>query len=236
MWSGPRSLSTAMMRAFASRSDTTVVDEPLYAAFLAETGLPHPVARAVLAANDPDWRSVAKVLTGPIPNGKSIFYQKHMTHHLLPSIDREWIFQLTNVFLIREPRRVLASYVKARTVPTLEELGLPQQMELFQEGFRRTGVVPPVIDARDVLIDPKGTLTVLCTALGIDFDEAMLSWEPGPHPEDGVWAAHWYGSVWTSTGFEPYRHVDVELPDELSSLLTACEAIYDQLFSHRLTA
>lgn len=236
MWSGPRNLSTALMRSFGSRDDTVVIDEPLYAPFLAETGLAHPVASTIVAINDTDWRTVARSLTGTIPRDKAIFYQKHMTHHLLPSMGRDWIFELTNAFLIREPRRVLASYVNVRTVPTLEDLGFPQQLELFEEARRRSGGLPPVVDAADILADPEGTLTALCNALGIEFDRSMLSWEAGPHPEDGVWAAHWYGSVWKSTGFGPYREVNVEVPGELLPLLADCETIYDQLHQHRLTA
>ena len=236
MWSGPRSLSTALMRSFGSRADTIVVDEPLYAPFLAETGLPHPVARTVLAVNDPDWQTVAQTLTGPIPDGNAIFYQKHMTHHVLPSMDREWIFGLTNAFLIRDPKRVLASYTRARTVPTLEDLGFPQQLELFEETRRRTGAVPAVIDAKDVLMDPEGTIRALCNALGINFEPAMLTWDAGPHPEDGVWAAHWYGSVWKSTGFGPYVESDGELTGELLPVLEQSVAIYDQLHPYRVTA
>lgn len=236
MWSGPRNLSTALMRSFGSRQDTAVVDEPLYAPFLAETGKPHPIARTILATHDRDWRSVARTLTGPIPDGKAIFYQKHMTHHLLPSMDREWIFELTNAFLIREPRRVLASYVNVRTVPSILDLGYPQLLELFEEARARTGTEPPVIDATDVLRDPRGTLTTLCEALGIRFDEAMLSWEAGPHPEDGVWAAHWYGAVWTSTGFAPYREKEVDIPSELRGVLAESQAIYDRLVPYRLSA
>lgn len=224
------------MRSFGNRPDTAVIDEPLYAPFLAETREAHPVARTVVAAHETDWRQVAEELTGPIPGGKTIFYQKHMAHHLLPSMDREWIFRLTNAFLIREPRRVLASYVNVRTIPSLFDLGFPQQLELFEETRRRTGTIPPVIDARDVLTDPRGTLGALCDALDISFDEAMLSWEAGPHPEDGVWAAHWYGSVWKSTGFGPFVESDSEVTDELLPLLRECETIYQQIHPHRLGA
>lgn len=235
MWSGPRNLSTALMRSFGSRADTVVVDEPLYAAFLAETGAAHPLASTVIAAHETDWRRVAQTLTGPLPEGAAIFYQKHMAHHLLPSMDREWIGRLTNAFLIREPRRVLASYVDVHTLPTLFDLGYPQQLELFEAARDRTGAIPPVIDAGDVLRDPAGTLSALCGALGIEFDQAMLSWEPGPHPEDGVWAAHWYGSVWQSTGFGPAGDTEVEIPASLEAVATECETIYQQLHAYRLT-
>lgn len=235
MWSGPRNLSTALMRSFGSRDDTVVIDEPLYAPYLALTGEPHPVARTVLATYQTDWRTVAADLTGPIPDDKAIFYQKHMTHHLLPSMDRKWIFELTNAFLIREPRRVLASYVNARTMPTRSELGFSQLLELFEASTERQGTTPPVIDAKDVLDDPPAVLGALCDALGIPFDDAMLSWQAGPHPEDGVWAAHWYGSVWKSTGFAPPQEDHTVIPDELVGLLAECQVIYDQIHPYRLT-
>lgn len=234
MWSGPRNLSTALMRSFSSRSDTVVVDEPLYAAFLAETGEPHPVASTITATMETDWRNVARALTGPIPNGKSIHYQKHMTHHLLPTMGRQWIAALTNAFLIREPRRVLASYVDVRTIPTVTDLGFPQLLELFETTRERTGTVPPVIDARDLLDDPAGMLEALCSAVGIDFQPAMLTWDAGPHPEDGVWAAHWYGSVWKSSGFVPHEDRTIEIPARLASVLDECESIYEQIHPHRL--
>jgi hypothetical protein len=228
MWSGPRNLSTAMMRSFGNRPDFTVVDEPLYAHYLAETGLDHPGRDEVIASQPTDWREVCAALCdGPVPT--PLEYQKHMTHHLLPGIDRAALNALRHAFLIRDPERVLTSYAKVREEPTLEDLGLPQQVELFE---RYGG---PVVDAADVLRDPAATLRALCSALGIEFDEAMLSWPAGPRDTDGVWAPHWYAGVEASTGFAPYSPGSGDpLPDHLQPLLERCRPYYDALAPYRL--
>jgi len=228
MWSGPRNLSTAMMRSFGNRTDCTAVDEPLYAAYLAETGLDHPGRDEVIASQPTDWRLVCSELTdGPVPT--PLQYQKHMTHHLLPGIDRSALAGLQHAFLVRDPERVLTSYAKVREEPTLEDLGLPQQAELFE---RYGG---PVVDAADVLRDPAATLRLLCEALGIEFDEAMLAWPAGPRDTDGVWAPHWYAGVEASTGFAPYSPGSGDpLPDHLRPLLERCRPYYDALAAYRL--
>ena len=195
MWSGPRTISTAMMRSFGNRPDTAVVDEPLYAAYLRATGLDHPGREEILASQDDDWRRVTAALVGPVPGGHAVYYQKHMTHHLLPQTGRDWLGGVTNAFLVRDPAGVVASYAKVRGEPTLEDLGYPQQVEIFRACADLTGTAPPVVDADDLLADPRAVLLALCARLGIDFDERMLSWPPGPRPTDGVWARHWYASV-----------------------------------------
>jgi hypothetical protein len=157
-----------------------------------------------------------------------------MTHHLLPQMDRGWLGTLTNGFLIRQPREVLASYIKIVETPTLEDTGFPQQAEIFQWVSQHTGKIPPVLDAADVLKDPRRMLGLLCEAVGVEFQEAMLSWPPGPRATDGVWARHWYGEVKKSTGFRPYQHKQIELPDRLRALCDACEPYYDLLHRHRL--
>ncbi|MCP5373071.1 MAG: HAD family hydrolase [Hyphomicrobiales bacterium] len=234
MWSGPRNISTAMMRAWENRADTAVVDEPLYAHYLAETGLEHPMRDRVLAAMDTDWRAVAATLTGPVPGGAAVFYQKHMAHHLLPGVGRDWLDGLTHCFLIREPARVLASYLQKRERATLDDLGFAQQVEIFERERARTGRVPPVLEARDVLADPERLLRLLCAAVGVDFDPAMLSWPPGRRDSDGVWAPHWYHAVEASTGFAPPRDEPVHLTGDLADLAAACEPHYRRLYEHRL--
>ena len=236
MWSGPRNLSTALMRAWGNRADATVVDEPLYGTYLATTGIDHPGRDEVLACMDTDWRAVVRWLTGTVPDGKAIWYQKHMAHHLLPEMGHDWVFELTNAFLIRDPAAMLASYVRRRETVTVADLGLPQQVALFDRLCERTGSTPPVIDAADVLKDPAGTLGALCAALGIAFDAAMLSWPAGPRPTDGVWAKYWYDSVERSTGFAPYRPKPITLPDHLQAIAEACRPSYDRLYRARLTA
>lgn len=226
-----------MMRSFESRSDSYVTDEPLYSHYLKVTGLPHPGRDDVIAHHESDWRQVVEWLTGPVPEGKPLWYQKHMSHHFLPNIDRTgdgWLAQLLNCFLIREPRAMLASFAKVVPNPTIEDTGLPQQVELFEQLRDRQGAPPPVIDARDVLLDPRRTLSALCLRAGIEFQESMLSWPPGRRATDGIWAEHWYAEVERSTGFAPYRPKGDDLPERLEPLAERCSRLYEVLAEHRL--
>jgi hypothetical protein len=239
MWSGPRNISTAMMRAWGNRVDTVVVDEPLYAFYLKATGKEHPVAAEVIAEGETDWRKVVAGLTTAVPRSRPkdhshIFYQKQMTHHLLPEVGREWLGALTNCFLIRDPAEVIASYIKKNDDPELEDLGFVQQAEIFQWVRERSETIPRVIDARDVLQDPERVLRLLCRAIGVEFDPTMLSWPPGLRETDGVWAKHWYGEVATSTGFAAYRERPAEVPKRLRQIEARCRESYDRLFQHRL--
>lgn len=233
-WSGPRNISTAMMRAWENRPDCSVVDEPLYAHYLQATQLDHPARDEVIAAGDTDWRRVAAWLAGPVPEGRAIWYQKHMTHHLLPGMDTAWVHGLTNVFLIRDPALVVASYVKSRATVEPDDIGLRQQAELFDAVAQRLGHAPPVIDAERFLRSPEEQLTALCRTLGIAFSPRMLSWPPGPRASDGVWAPHWYDAVWKSTGFEPWRDKRVPLPPALAAVADACAPAYQRLLAHAL--
>ncbi len=215
MWSGPRNISTAMMRAWGNRPDTLVVDEPFYAFYLKATGKQHPGTDEVVATGETDWRKVVDRLTGAIPDDKRIFYQKQMTHHLLSEVDREWLGAMMNCFLIRDPREVIVSYIKKQEDPTLEDLGFVQQEEIFDWVRAHTRAMPPIIDARDVLENPNRTLGLLCDAMGVEFSESMLSWPSGLRSTDGIWAKHWYGEVARSTGFQPYRAKHNEVPARL---------------------
>jgi sulfotransferase family protein len=228
MWSGPRNVSTALMRSFGARPDTLVVDEPLYAYYLATTGLDHPGRSDVLASQPHEWDDVAAALTGPLPGGVTVYYQKHMTHHLLPEVGRDWIGELANAYLIRDPAHVVASYAKVRGAPDLADLGYAQQAEIF----RAYG--GPVVDAADLLRDPPGVLRRLCQALGIPWTEAMLSWPAGRRDTDGVWAPHWYASVEASTGFAPYSSAPAAVPARLRPLVTAAMPYYEEMAAHRL--
>ena len=236
MWSGPRNLSTALLRSWGNRDDTAVVDEPLYAHYLRRTGADHPGRDAVLTAQDDDWRRVVAWLCGPVPGGRPIWYQKHMTHHVTADVGPDWLGALRNCFLIRSPAQVIASYTRVRSEPSLDDLGLPQQWRLFTHVRDQTGRIPPVIDAADLLRDPPGVLRALCTALGVPFSDRMLSWPPGPRETDGVWAPWWYASVERSTGFAPYRPSDATVPPQLTDLATAAEEIYRRMARRRLTA
>lgn len=234
MWSGPRNISTALMRSWGSRDDTVVVDEPLYAHYLATTGRAHPGRDEIIARYETDWQAVVDRITGPIPEEASIWYQKHMAHHLLPEMEWDWVGALRNAFLIREPRAMLTSLVEFLPEPTLSDTGLPQQWALFQRLREERGTPPPVVRARDVLEAPRSVLDALCDALDVPFRSSMLSWVPGPRETDGVWAKHWYDSVYDSTGFHPYEPKDESVPDRLQELHDECRALYDKLYSHRL--
>jgi hypothetical protein len=223
-----------MMRAFENRADTAVIDEPFYAAYLARSGVAHPMRDEVLRAHESDPNRVATTLIGPAPGEAAIFYQKHMTHHMLEGFDRGWMDGCRHAFLIRAPELVLASYAATRAQVDLSDIGFVQQSELFDEVGRRIGRLPPVIDAEDVLADPARTLTALCTALDIDFDPAMLAWPAGPRATDGVWAPVWYQAVERSTGFGRPRPETPRLEPRLRAIADAARPHYERLARHRI--
>ena len=229
-----------MMRAWGNRADTVVIDEPFYAYYLERTGKEHPGAKEVIAHGETDWQKVVNQLTGPVPSGKRVFFQKQMTHHLLPEIEREWLVDLTNCFLIRDPREVILSYIKKNPEPTLEDLGFVQQQKIFDfvrertASYRHTGSVPPVVDTKDILTNPERILRLLCDTVGVEFDKAMLSWPPGLRETDGIWAKYWYDEVARSTSFQPYTPREGALPDRLREIYEQCRECYEQLYELRL--
>jgi hypothetical protein len=235
MWSGPRNLSTAMMRSFGNRADCVAVwDEPFYAAYLALSGKAHPMRAEVLAAQPQDWRAVARACaTCAVPAG-GLFYQKHMTHHMLAGFGLDWMDALDHAFLIRAPERVVASYAARREAVTLDDLGYGRQAELFDRVADRAGAAPPVIDAEAVRADPAGVLRRLCAALGLAFDARMLAWPAGPRPSDGAWAAHWYAAVNASTGFAAPDPAPPPLAGPMRAIAEAARPDYDRLRRHAL--
>jgi hypothetical protein len=237
MWSGPRNLSTALMRSFSSRPDTAVLDEPFYAHYLKHTAMDHPGREKIIATYENDWEKIIDFITGPIPQGKSVWYQKHMAHHMLPHIDSQRLLEnqaLTHAFLIRDPAEVINSYTKVFPDMTLAETGLPYQVDLFGQIEKIIGNAPPVIDAADLLIDPRRTLSRLCDALQIPFTQNMLRWPKGPHPDDGIWGAHWYANVNGSTGFERYRARHAVVATRFEPMFEEARKLYDQLAEYRL--
>lgn len=233
-WSAPRNISTAMMRSWENRGDTFVCDEPFYAHYLLEHGHDHPGREEILQHHESDLERVIEWLTGPIPEGKRIFYQKQMTHHLLPEVPRDWMSRMTHIFLIREPREMLTSLMRILPEPTLFDTGLPQQVEVFERVKDQMGDAPPVVDARDVLENPRRMLGQLCDRLEIDFREQMLRWPAGGRETDGVWAPHWYASVEATTGFAPYRRKSAQVPENLLPILEEAEACYQRLYPYRI--
>lgn len=234
MWSGPRNLSTAMMYAFGARGDCAVVDEPFYAAYLSRTGRDHPMRDEIIASQPTDPHDVITKLLGPVPGGKPHFYQKHMTQHMIAGIPRDWIAEVTNVFLIRHPARVAASFSAKYDNPTLADIGFTQQFELF-ERLKAEGQSPVVIDSADIRRDPEAMLRKLCDAIGLLWTPAMLSWPEGGHKDDGVWAAHWYAAVHASTGFAPAEGTLPELNAAQAELAEAALPFYEPLYAARLT-
>ncbi len=231
MWSGPRNLSTAMMRSFGARGDCTCVDEPFYAAYLVATGLDHPMRDAVITSQPRDWREALAEMMGPVE--QPIQYQKHMVQHMLPGMATEWMDDVTNVFLIREPARVVASFAAKRGLPHPDELGFRRQRELFEQ-LAQKGWLPVVIDSADIRRAPERALRALCRAIGISYTPRMLEWTPGSKPEDGVWGAHWYDAVNASTSFAGAEGALPQLDGPLAELARKLQADYDTVARHRL--
>lgn len=234
MWSGPRNLSTAMMRSFGSRADTFVSDEPFYGCFLKESGADHPMREEVIASMDCDWASVIATLRGSPPDGSPVWYQKHMWHHMVGTVGYADFEGFTHAFLIRSPEQMVASYLRKREAAAFEDFGLERQTEFFEREADRLGEAPPVVDANDVLVDPAGVLARLCEALGIPWDPAMLEWQRGRRDTDGPWASHWYAAVEASTCFGPPETDAVDLPAEARRLADRCRPYYERLAQHRL--
>lgn len=229
MWSGPRNLSTAMMYSFAARSDFAVWDEPFYGAYLARTGIDHPMKSNVLSATETEANKVALRCEGPVPEGKAHWYMKHMSFHMCEGFPTEWARDCVNVHLIRHPARVIESYMSKRQAPTLTDIGFAHQAALFEQ------FPGPVIDSSDVRKDPEGTLRKLCAAISLDFDPAMLAWQAGPKPFDGVWATHWYGGVHKSTGFAPEEGPLPELKGGAVELAARAMPYYERMRSEAIT-
>jgi hypothetical protein len=236
VWSGPRNVSTALMRSWENRGDCVVVDEPLYAHYLDVTGIDHPGRDLVVGAGDTDWRSVVASLTAPLPDGVRVHYQKHMTHHLVDEIDdRTWLLALVNVLLLREPEPVVASYTRSREQVEPADIGLLQQVSLLDELAALGAPAPLVIDSADLLDDPPIYLRAMCDHAGVPFTDRMLSWRPGPRDSDGVWAPFWYAAVERSTGFERRSRDAVHLDGAAAAVARACRPAYERLHALRWT-
>lgn len=232
-WSSPRNISTALMYSFAQRADLSVIDEPLYAHYLISqpTNAEHPGRLEILANQENDGKKVVRQMLDQ-DYGKASVLFKQMTHHLI-GLDRKFLQQMDNVLLIRDPRAILASFSKVVSEVTAEDIGLPQQHQLYGELL--VGAKPPaVVDARLLLLDPEGVLKKLCTYLDLPWDESMLRWSAGSRPEDGVWAPYWYANVHKSTGFQAYKEKSYELSPELEAIAERCQTLYEELLEKAL--
>ncbi len=236
MWSGPRNISTAMMRSFGARTDCAVSDEPFYGAFLKHTGAPHPMAEAIIADMDCDWQSVLATQSGAAPAGKPVWYQKHMPLHMEGPVSIADMPEHRHAFLIRDPARMVASYRKKNELTGPEALGYARMRAYFEFEAIRIGKAPPVVASEDILTNPSAVLEKLCSALGIAWDPAMLSWEKGPLPDDGIWGPHWYDKVNESTGFGPAPGEPPELAPEYAAVADACREDYEALSKFAIRA
>jgi len=234
MWSGPRNLSTALMRSWENRIDASVVDEPFYACFLVNSGLTHPMQKEILASQAHDWQQViTQQLSKPLDNDEHIQYQKQMTHHIVAPLNQNWFASVKHAFLIRHPHGVVASYRHKRDSLMETDLGFAKQVHLHRDA-QQLGQTPPIIDADDLLQNPEAYLRALCAALEVDFDPSMLHWPAGLRESDGAWAAHWYNNVATSTGFTEYKKPQIELSKHQKLIADECLPYYQQLYDRRI--
>ena len=234
MWSGPRNISTAMMRSWGSRSDTFVIDEPYYAYYLSQNDLDHPGREEVLKEGELDVKKISNGLANDTNGNCSIYYQKHITHHLLDSIDRDWMKSVVNCFLIRDPKDMIISYSRVHPDLTMHLLGLEEQNEIFEYVRNITGEIPPIIDAKDVLINPRDILSKLCNKIGVIFSEEMLTWGRGSRETDGNWGKYWYKNVVNSTGFNQYKAKAEDVPPKYQNLYDECMSLYKNLHDLRI--
>jgi len=234
MWSGPRNISTAMMRSWESRADTFVIDEPYYAYYLSQKDLDHPGREDVITHGELDCEKVSYGLVNDVNGDCSVYYQKHITHHLLDSIDREWMKSVTNCFLIRDPKDMIISYSKVHPDLNMHLLGLEEQKEIFEYVSNMTGEVPPIIDSKDVLMNPRNILSKFCERIGVIFSEEMLSWPKGARDTDGNWGKYWYKNVMNSTGFNEYKPKTADVPERYEELYLECYSLYEKLHNLRI--
>jgi len=234
MWSGPRNVSTALMRSFENRSDCFVSDEPFYSYFLYKTGLKHPLSDKIIKSGLIDYNKIIKYITGHTPFSKNIWYQKHMAHHILEGVNMDWIKNMANCLLIRHPSDVILSYSKKNEIDNIQQLGYLQQIKIYKMLTEETGVSPIIIDAQDLLKEPRKMLIEICKNLKIKFNDKMLSWPPGGRKTDGIWGKHWYKQVEVSTGFNPYLKTDRTIPLRYQNLNNECMKYYDFLHQNRI--
>jgi hypothetical protein len=222
------------MRSFENRNDTFVSDEPFYAHFLKQTGVDHPMRDEVIKSGNPNWTTVSDYLTNTIPDGKSVWYQKHMAQHNLPGVDLGWAEKVFNCFLIRDPKEVILSYTKKYAISSVYQLGLPQQFDLFTQLREKGEVAPIILDSTDILTNPESMLKKLCRTLGIPFTNKMLKWPKGRRKSDGVWGKHWYNAVEQSTSFQAYQKKCEKIPIEYTAIYEESIEFYLQLYNQRI--
>jgi len=232
MWSGPRNVSTALMRSFENRDDTFVWDEPLYSYYLKETGKTHPIGKEIINTYSFDLNEIIKNISKDYGT-KKIHYQKHMAHHILEKTPIDWIKFGINCFLIRHPKEVISSYIKKNKLIESFDIGFPNQFRIFKRVIDLNQNLI-VINAKDLLNNPTNILQKLCNKLNISYDNKMLNWPKGPRDSDGIWSKFWYGSVNQSSGFEIHKNQEFKIPSKYTDIYKECLEIYSELNSYSL--
>ena len=227
-WSGPRNISTALMRSWSSRKDTFVTDEPFYAYYLKETQNNHPMRENIINNYYSNYDEVVDYLIGKVPNQKKIWYQKHMAHHLIDLSKIDWIKKCENCILLRHPKEVINSYTSKNKLNSVTELGYPQQFEIVKF-LKKSNHRFKIIDSVDLLVNPKAVLFDWCESINIKFDQSMLKWEKGSHPNDGIWWKHWYDNVINTSGFQKYQKKDISIENKYDSIYTKSMEYYNYL-------
>ena len=227
-WSGPRNISTALMRSWSSRKDTFVTDEPFYAYYLKETQNNHPMRENIINNYYSNYDEVVDYLIGKVPNQKKIWYQKHMAHHLIDLSKIDWIKKCENCILLRHPKEVINSYTSKNKLNSVTELGYPQQFEIVKF-LKKSNHRFKIIDSADLLVTPKAVLFDWCESINIKFDQSMLKWEKGSHPNDGIWWKHWYDNVINTSGFQKYQKKDISIENKYDSIYTKSMEYYNYL-------
>ena len=227
-WSGPRNISTALMRSWSSRTDTFVTDEPFYAYYLKETKIKHPMHKEIINKYSSNYNEIVNHLTGEIPKNKKIWYQKHMAHHILDFSTINWISNIENCILLRHPKEVINSYTKKNELNSVEELGYPQQYEIvnFLKKINKSFLV---IDSKELLMNPEKSLSGWCKKINIKFDKSMLKWDKGGHINDGIWWKSWYDNVIKTTGFHKYEKKDINIENKYDSIYNESMKYYSYL-------
>ena len=227
-WSGPRNISTALMRSWSSRKDTFVTDEPFYAYYLKETKLKHPLYKEIIDKYSSNYDEVVNYLINRIPKDKKIWYQKHMAHHIFSFNNIEWINNCENCILLRHPKEVISSYSKKNKLNSVEELGYPQQYEIIKY-LKKINKSYVIIDSSELLKNPEKVLSNWCMKINIKFDKSMLRWEKGNYDSDGIWWKSWYDNVIKTTGFKEYEKKDINIENKYDSIYNESMKYYTYL-------
>ena len=227
MWSGPRNLSTALMRSFENRNDTKVIDEPFYAYYLKKTQLDHPMKSEIINYYPTSQMQILKQITFQTQNNQ-IFYQKHMTHHIIKNTRLDWLNKGYNCFLIRHPAKVINSYIKKNNLLSIDDIGFKKQFEIFNM-IKKDKIKYLVVNADTILQDPLKTLKKLCKILKIRFTKKMLSWPTGKRSSDGIWSTVWYKNVELSNTFSKYKKEKYYIPKKYNDIYEESLKYYNEM-------